>query len=196
MENLKRIRNLKGYTQKEFAKKCKISVSTYNQYETGKRQPDIDTIIQISNQLNVSIDELLGKEKIKKGVKIPVLGNVAAGIPISAIEDIVDYEEITEELASQGEYFGLVIKGNSMEPRMVHGDIVIVRSQSTAETGDIAIVMIEQECATCKKIKKTPEGVMLISFNPDYEPMFFSNKQIEKLPVKILGKVIELRAKF
>ena len=83
-----------------------------------------------------------------------------------------------------------------MEPRMTTGDVVIVRSQPTAETGDIAIVMIEGENATCKKIKKTPDGIMLISLNPDYEPMFYTNKEIEQLHITILGKVVELRAKF
>ena len=79
---------------------------------------------------------------------------------------------------------------------MTTGDIVIVRSQPTAENGDVAIVMVGTEDATCKKIKKTPEGIMLISLNPAYEPQFYSNKQIEQLPISIIGKVVELRAKF
>ena len=193
MKNLKKIREAKGYTQKEFAEICKIAPSRYNHYENGNRQPDLETIEEIANNLEVSIDDLFGR---KKGVKIPVFGSVAAGIPISAIEDIIDWEEITEEMAHSGEYFGLVIRGDSMEPKFSTGDVVIVRAQPTAETGDISIVMIAGEDATCKKIKKTPEGIMLISLNPEYEPMFYSNKQIESLPITIIGKVVELRAKF
>ena len=132
----------------------------------------------------------------KTGVRIPVFGNVAAGIPISAIQNIIDYEEINEDLAYTGEYFGLIIKGDSMEPKMSTGDVVIVRSQPTAENGDIVIVLINGESATCKKIKKTPEGILLISLNPSYEPQFYSKKEIERLPVTIVGKVVELRAKF
>lgn len=192
MKNLKIAREQKGYSQKEFAKFCKIPNSTYNQYETGKRQPDLETLQQLADKLETSVDFLIGR---KNGVKIPVFGNVAAGVPISAIEDIVDFEEIDEELAANGEYFGLKIKGDSMEPRMTTGDVVIVRSQPTVETGDIAILLIGDE-ATCKKVKLTNEGMILISFNPSYDPMFYTNLEIEQLPIRILGKVVELRAKF
>ena len=197
MKKLKEIREKTGLNQKEFANKCGIPSTTYNQYENGKREPDVQTLELLADKLNVSIDEIFGrKEKNKKGYKIPVFGHVAAGIPISAIEDIIDFEEIDEELAATGEYFGLIIKGDSMEPRMTTGDVVIVKSQSTIENGETAIVLVNGDEATCKKIKKTPEGVLLISTNPNYEPLFFTNKQIEQLPVRIIGKVIELRAKF
>ena len=196
MSNLKQVREKKGISQKEFAKLCNIPLSTYNQYENNKREPDLESLTLIANKLNVTVDEILGRNKIPQGIRIPVFGHVAAGIPISAIEDIVDYEEITEDLAAKGEYFGLVIKGDSMEPRMTTGDVVIVRSQSTIENGEIAIVLVNGDEGTCKKIKKTPEGIMLISLNQAYEPMFYSNKQIEQLPVRIVGKVVELRAKF
>ena len=195
MKNLKTIREKQGYTQKEFAKKCQIGISTYNQYETGKRQPDIKTIELIAAHLNCSVDELFGRTP-QKGVKIPVLGSVAAGIPISAIQDILDYEEISEDMASKGEYFGLIIKGNSMAPTISNGDTVIVKSQPTAENGDIAIILVNGDEATCKKIKKMPEGIMLIPLNSEYEPIFYSNKEIEQLPVRIIGKVEELRRKF
>ena len=196
MNKLKEIREKKGIKQKEFAKNCKIPLSTYNQYENNKREPDLETLNLLANNLNFSVDEILGRKNRPQGIRIPVFGHVAAGVPISAIEDIVDYEEITEDLAAKGEYFGLVIKSDSMEPRMTTGDVVIVRSQSTIENGEIAIVLINGDEATCKKIKKTPEGIMLISLNQAYEPMFYSNKQIEQLPIRIIGKVVELRAKF
>ena len=83
-----------------------------------------------------------------------------------------------------------------MEPRMTNGDVVIVRKQNTIESGEVAIVLINGDEATCKKIKKTPEGVMLISLNNAYEPVFYTNKQINDLPVQIIGKVVELRAKY
>lgn len=195
MKNLKALREKQGYSQKEFAQKCKIGISTYNQYETERRQPDLQTLEIIAANLNRSVDEILGRTP-RKGIKIPVLGSVAAGIPISAIQDILDYEEISEEMASKGEYFGLKIKGESMAPTISNGDTVIVKTQQTAENGDIAIVLINGDEATCKKIKKMPEGIMLIPLNSDYEPIFYSNKEIEQLPVRIIGKVEELRRKF
>ncbi len=197
-KNLATLRKIKKVSQEKLAKELKVSRSTVAMWENNSNEPDNKTLIKIANYFDITVDELIGNESTpnKEGVKIPVFGHVAAGIPISAIEDIIDYEEITRDMAIKGEYFGLVLKGDSMEPRMTTGDVVIVRSQPTAETGDIAIVLIGNEEGTCKKIKKTPEGIMLISLNPAYEPMFYSNKQIEQLPVTIVGKVVELRAKF
>ena len=197
-ENLKKYRKKAGISQKRISEMLIMSQQGYAKYETGRASPNPEMLAKIAEILNCTMEELIGihsKEKTRS-VKIPVFREVAAGIPISAIEDILDFEEISVELANQGEYFGLVIKGDSMEPRMTTGDVVIVRSQQTAETGDIAIVLVDGESATCRKIKKTPEGGMLISLNPAYEPMFYSNKQIEQLPVRILGKVVELRVKF
>ena len=132
----------------------------------------------------------------RKSVKIPVLGEVAAGVPIEAIEDIIDYEEITEEMAQTGEFFGLKIKGDSMYPRICDGDVVIVRQQNSCDTGDVVVVLVNGEAATVKKIRKQKDGLMLIPFNTSFEPMFFSNEEIQSLPVNVIGKVIELRGKF
>jgi len=135
-------------------------------------------------------------KKRRNGIKIPVYGYVAAGVPIEAIEDILDYEEIDEELAETGEFFALKIKGNSMEPYIMQEDIVIVRKQPTAENGEIVIAFINGDEATCKKIKRTSEGIMFISFNSAYEPMYYSRNEVNDLPVVILGKVIEMRRTF
>ena len=136
------------------------------------------------------------KEK-PKGVKIPVLGFVAAGVPITAISNIEDYEEITEDMARQGEYFALRIKGESMSPLIRDGNIVIVRKQAYIDTGDVAVVLVNGDEATVKEIKKTKEGITLIGWNPSaYTPKFYSKEEIEKLPVDIVGKVVESRAKF
>jgi len=183
-------------SQEKLAKELNVSRSTIAMWENNSNEPDNKTIVKIANILNVSTDTLLDNNHTQKGIKIPVLGTVAAGIPISAIQDILDYEEIFEDLANTGEFFGLIIKGDSMAPTITNGDIVIVRAQSTIDNGDIAIILVNGEEATCKKIKKTPEGVMLIPLNSEYEPTFYSNKQIEQLPVKIIGKVIEQRRKF
>ena len=133
---------------------------------------------------------------VRRGVKIPVYGNVAAGIPTEAITDIEDYEEIDEETARKGDYAALRIHGKSMEPRMCDGDVVIVRIQDDIESGETAVVLVNGQDATCKKIKKTPEGIMLVPNNPDFEPIYYTIQQISELPVRIWGKVVELRAKF
>ena len=132
----------------------------------------------------------------KSAVSINVLGRVAAGTPLNAIEEIIDTEEITEDLAKTGSFFALKIKGDSMEPRIYDGDVVIVRQQNDAENGDIVIAMVNGDDAVCKRLKKYAGGIALISLNSKYEPMMFSEKDISDKPVKILGKVIELRGKL
>ena len=174
---------------------------------TGKSiEPTFNVIQRCAKAMHIDVNELIilldenqpikVNTKKSKGIKINVLGRVQAGIPVEAIQDIIGEEEITEELAKTGEFFGLKIKGDSMSPRIEEDDIVIVKKQSDIETGEIAIVLINGNDATCKKIKKTETGIMLMPFNPSYDPLFFTNEEIENLPISIIGKVIELRAKF
>lgn len=200
MNNIRKYRRAANMKQIELCKTIGISQGALSGWETGRYEPDLKSIEKMALLFNVSIDDLLGhvppSPQTKKGVKIPVYGNVAAGIPIEAITDIEDFEEIPEDWLNSGEFIALRIKGDSMEPRIESGDIVIVRLQATAENGDTVIALINGDEATCKKIKIRPEGIMLSSINTAYEPMFYSNKEIKELPVKILGVVVELRAKF
>ena len=131
-----------------------------------------------------------------QGIKIPVLGTVAAGIPISAVEDILDYEEVPQSWQNQGEFFGLRIKGDSMKPDINNGDTVIVKQQSTANNGDVVIALVNGDDATCKKFEKLDNGIMLISNNSESSPMYFSNEEVTTKPVVIVGRVVELRRKF
>lgn len=205
MLTLKRLREEKEMTQAELGKALEISPSAIGMYEQGRRTPDIPTLKKIASYFNVSLDYLLGNSPAKaaqpkptgRGVRIPILGRVVAGIPIEAVEEILDYEEITPELAATGEFFALKIRGHSMEPRMMEGDVVIVRKQEDVESGDVAIVLVNGNEATVKRVKKQEEGITLIATNTSvYEPHFYSNKEIKNLPVQVLGKVVEMRRKF
>ena len=129
-------------------------------------------------------------------MRIPVLGRVAAGIPINAIEETIDWEEIPAEMAGSDEYFGLRIKGDSMSPRIMDGDTVIVRRQDDADTGDIVIAIVNGNDGVCKRLRKTDSGIMLISLNPAYDPMVFDHSDIDTIPVNIIGRVVELRGKM
>lgn len=201
-ERIKSIRDRLHISQVDFADKLNISKQTLYKYEnniiTNIPSDKIEAMAIIGN---VSPAYIMGWEDPEppsdtKGVVINVLGRVAAGIPIEAIEDIIDTEEITEKLAKTGTFFGLQLHGNSMEPRMCDGDVVIVRQQEDAESGDIIIASVNGSDATCKRLRKYKDGIELISNNPSYEPMFFSNEEIENKPVRIIGKVVELRGKF
>ena len=198
---------------KPFQEKYNIKFykSHLSQYVNGKSNPDNEKIFLLSKVFGVSEAWLLGydvprykiTEEIEddipptpQGIKIPVLGTVAAGIPISAVEDILDYEEIPQSWQNQGEFFALKIKGDSMEPRMESGDVVIVKQQSDANSGDTVIVLVNGDDATCKRLEKTDNGIMLVSTNLKYPPMFYSLEDIQTKPVVILGKVVELRQKY
>lgn len=187
------------------AEECGINRSNVSLWKSKGYTPRGDALQALADYFGVSVDYLLGNESAPSGPPapsrpgskwIPVLGKVAAGTPIEAVEDILDYEEIDAHTAASGEYFALQIKGHSMEPKISDGDVVIVRKQEDCESGDVAVVLVNGDDATVKRIKKEPAGIMLIPNNPSYEPKFYSNAEIENLPVKILGKVIELRAKF
>lgn len=211
-EEQKRIfsKNLNKYllkfskTQKEVADAIDVSPQTFNTWCQGIALPRMGKVQRLADYFGIGktdlIDEKLDivedkKVRTKKGVVIPVLGRVAAGIPIEAVEEIIDTEEITEEMAAKGEFFGLQIHGQSMEPRMVEGDVVIVMKQDTADTGDIVIATVNGTDATCKRLKRYRDGIELIPINPSYTPMFYTNEEIASKPVRILGKVVELRAK-
>lgn len=187
-------------TKRELAKRIGVHESSINKYEKGLVDIPLSKITELARVLNVTESYLMGWEDDDKetpqGIKIPVLGTVAAGIPISAVEDILDYEEIPQSWQNQGEFFALKIKGDSMQPKMDEGDVVIVRQQSDANNGDTVIVLVNGDDATCKKLQKTDNGIMLVSTNPNYLPMFFTNEEIVTKPVVILGKVVELRSKF
>lgn len=198
MNRIKELRSLHKVKQADLAKAVSVSQAALSGYETGKYEADVETYQKIANYFSVTLDYLLGItiSTSSDAVRIPVLGDVAAGIPIEAVTDIVDYEEIDAALAATGEFFGLRIKGASMEPRMRAGDVVIVRKQSDADTGDTAVILVNGDSATVKKIKKGPEGITLVPTNPAYDVQFYSAADVERLPVRVIGRVVELRAKY
>lgn len=120
-----------------------------------------------------------------------MLGQIPAGIPIEAIEDILDYEDLSEREANDGfEYFGLRVKGNSMYPEYQDGDTIIVRRQDTADTGDDAVVMVNGNDATFKRLKRSEDGIILMPVNTaDFEPTFYSNHQPQLCPYAFWASV-------
>lgn len=131
-----------------------------------------------------------------KGISIPVLGSVPAGIPLEAITDVLDYEEISPALAARGEYFALKIKGNSMAPRICDGDVVIVKKESAIDNGDVAIIMVNGNEATCKEVQFSKAGITLVGWNvTEFQPIFYTKEDVETLPVRIVGRVVEVRIK-
>lgn len=188
-------------TQEELAKKIGYkSKTTITKIENGTNDIVQSKVCDFAKALNTTPTYLMGWEDLEQPtpksngyptVRIPVLGDVAAGVPILAQQDIIGYEDIPADMAKTGEYFGLKIKGDSMEPKIHDNDIVIVKSMSDAENNDIVIAMINNE-ATCKRLHKYSNSVVLTAINSDYKP-------IEVTPdenIQILGKVVMSISKF
>ncbi|MGI6663919.1 MAG: LexA family protein [Christensenellaceae bacterium] len=193
---LRELRKEKGMTMKELGAAFGMSESVISIYETGKRMPDVKTLQDFASYFGVSLNYLLGEtEEIENNsVQIPVLGIVPAGVPIEAIQEFVDeYQDIPAAMARTGEYFGLKIKGDSMYPYYMEGDTVIVKKQSDVESGDKAIVYVNGYDATCKIVQKTTSGIRLVPYNVAHPPKEYTFEEIEKLPVSIVGKVVEVR---
>ena len=179
----------KNMTNRELSYRIGVTEVTIGRYIKGMREPNATNLANIAEVLGVTTDYLLGntQEPKGKGVSIPILGKVVAGIPIEAVEEILDYEEITPELANTGTFFALKIQGESMEPKLSDGDIVIIKQQNNVENGEIAVVLVNGQDATVKQIIKHDNGIFLNGFNPIvYTPQFYTDDQIEELPVTLL----------
>lgn len=199
-ENIKYYLNKRGLTQADLAARVGLGQSTIAEWYYGRKYPRPSNMQAIADALGVYLSDLREPRKqsgnTRLSVLIPVLGSVPAGIPIEAVEDIIDYEEISEEMARDGEYFALRIKGTSMEPKFSEGDVVVIRKQEQVDNGQIAVVMVDGDEATIKKFFRTDAGIMLVGLNPSFSPLTYTPEQAEQLPVRVIGRVVELRAKF
>jgi len=197
MNLIQELRRKNQLSQAELAAICGVHQTAVSQWENGRTRPDIQALSVLADYFSVSVDQLLGKaEGERKRHFVPVLGYVRAGLPLEAVEEILDYEEITPEMARSGEFFGLKIQGDSMMPRFCPGDVVIVRKQPDVDSGDIAVVLVDGNDATVKKLIKNGTSLVLVPLNSVYEPLIYLEEEIANLPVMILGKVVELRGKF
>lgn len=210
MSRIRELRKEKNLTMKKLGECVGVAESTISLYETEKRQPDNEMLKKIADFFDVSIDYLLERtneqnyEQWKKAGlepynpkvrKIPVLGFVAAGLPMFADENIIDYT-YTEAIDDGYEYFALKVKGDSMNAAQINdGNIVIVRVQSIVDNGEIAVVRVDDENATVKKFNRIGNTVQLIpqSLNPIHQIQEYNLKNTK---IDIVGKVVECKIKF
>ena len=199
---LKNLRVSKGLSQEELSNKFGVSTSTIGMYETNKREPNFDLLKEFANFFNVSTDYLL--EQIKKDdltnsdiVQIPLLGKIAAGYPTTMFADVIDYIDIPADMArGNKELFALKTTGKSMEPNFIEGDILIFEKTDNCENGQFCAVAVNGDDATFKKVTKTDTGIMLQPLNPAFETKFYTNDQIDSLPVQIIGVLKQIRRDF
>lgn len=210
------IRNDRNISQDELARRIGCTKQTVSNYERNVRRPDYEMLEAIADALNVPLTffvskveqqvelnriygtyDLVSTTSPDTPIRIPVLGTIPAGIPLEAIEDIVDWEEIPASMARGGkEYFGLKVTGDSMSPRYEDGDVLILRKQDSCESGQDCAVMVGNSDATFKRVRFGPSGVTLHPLNPNYETYHYTNQEVVDLPVRILGVVVEMRRKI
>ncbi len=194
-QRLRQTMFFKGIRQKDISDRTGISDSKISSYVTGRYKPNAETLAKIANALGVDAAWLAGEgpdaepeefTRVERGFReIPIVGRVAAGAPIFAIENQVDSLMVRDNRTG---LFGLRIVGDSMAPRIMDGDLVVVQQQDDAKDGDIIIALIDDE-ATCKVIKKSAWGVSLVPFNSSYAPFVYTEREAEER-MHIIGKVI------
>ena len=193
MNPIKECRVERGLSQQKLADMIGVHQTAVSQWEKGRTDPDKQSLLRLSEALGVSADRLLGSEN--GNTDIPVLGYVRAGKPDEALQQVLGYESRGGLSAPADELFALRIRGDSMEPRFAEGDTVIVRRADEVPDGSICVALIGDE-ATVKKADIKNGMIILTALNPAYEPLVFTPEQVRSLPVKIIGRVIELRARF
>lgn len=182
-------------TQQDLGNKLGVRRAAVQKWESGATENiKRSTLEELAKIFNITAAELLGFDEEKNYTTIDIYGRVVAGTPEEAFQDWEGRIEISEDLAKRGEYYGLKVKGLSMEPYMLPDDLLIIRKQAHVENGEVAIVAVNSNDATVKQVKFSENGIMLIPFNSrEFSPVFYTHEDIEKLPVEIKGKVVEVR---
>lgn len=203
---IKEVRTLKQLSQEELAIKMGYkSRTSINKIELGLADVSSSKVKEFAKVLGVSTSYLMGWDNIEKTkidknvVKIPIYGSIPAGVPTEMIDEsyIEDYEEISSDMLRGGNtYFGLKVNGDSMYPEFRNGDTLILKQQDDCENGDFCAVSINHTESTFKKVIKKESGLTLQPLNPTFEPLFYTNQEVESLPITILGVVKEVRRSY
>ncbi len=194
MNNIKALRKGARLSQAELAQLCAVHQTAVSQWEQGRTNPDTETLIALSEIFHTSIGSILGLDIPDDPKMIPIKGFVRAGnMTFIEDEDICEFVPISPDLAKRGDYCALRVRGSSMYPMFQDGDVVIVRVQPDAEDNDIVVAMEGRESLTLKRLKIQKNGILLMAENPEYDSLFYTKEQVEKLPVTFFGKAVEIR---
>lgn len=213
-QRVRQERTAKGMTLRELAKAAGLAHSFVGDIESGRSDPSVETLSKLADALGVSADYLLGRTDLPyipppgppyrtadgtvvpgawpadQSVKVPVLGAIRAGEPILAQQNIEDWQDIPAAQARTGRYFFLRVRGDSMEPTIREGSLALIREQPQVEDGEIAVVMVNSEEATVKRVYKAKGRLVLKADNPRYPPLV-----VEPGEARIIGRVAEVRYK-
>ena len=206
-ERLKQARKIKRYSQAEISQLLGVTQQAVGKWETGRSTPDPQTIARLAEILGTTADVLLGLQQDAENspvvgrnafsrytqCEIPVIGTVRAGYGALAFEE--DYGKEYASVKDTSSYFYLVVKGDSMEPRISDGDLALVHRQNTLDNGDLGVLVygLDGE-GTLKKYIQRGNAVVLQPFNPNYEELVIKGEELDHL--YIAGKVVETKAKW
>ena len=182
-DNLRKAMEKAEINATELSEKTGISKSTISRYLSGGYIAKQKNLLKLSLALHVEPKFLFSDavEELDANLKVY----------------ITDYIRVTNPAAADGSYYALHVTGASMEPEMREGDLVIVHKQDYFDSGDICIVLVNGDEATVKKVIKSDQGITLIGFNATvYPPHFYNVRQVEELPVRVIGKVKEVRRSY
>ena len=190
-----------GLSQKELAARLRIAKSTMSQYESDNRSPSDEIKLTLCELFDITLDELMGrkvKPKPENGVAVPVLDQLSAGIPLDAIKNVEGWEEMPKALAGTGEYFAVKIEDDSMSPTILRGSVVIVRKQNAVENNEIAVVQVgDDKAVKIRRMCAQGNGIILFSDNSlACPPQFFTEDEVKALPVRIIGRMMEVRKRL
>lgn len=207
---LRKAMDLRDLKQVDLVTQTKLPKSSISQYLSGVREPKQKAIYLLSEVLSVEPGWLMGydvpmvesrrpanAQPLNDSCRIPLVGRVAAGQPIFDEGNIIGEVFVDPDLIAGSEnVYALKVRGDSMSPKILDGDTLIVREQPDAEDGEIVIVTVNGDEGTCKKLKRYPHALSLVSINPLYEPIMYTWEEVEQLPVRIVGKVLQSRHNF
>ncbi|MCI8650658.1 MAG: helix-turn-helix domain-containing protein [Anaerotruncus sp.] len=194
-ERLKQLRKQNKISQMALASQLGLSQQAVGKWETERSAPDPATLNQLADIFQVSVDYLLGRDSSPKQsgeVMLPILGTVKAGYGAMAFEEY--YGQEPANVRSPEEYFYLLVHGDSMEPQIRSGDLALVHRQPDVQSGELAVVLVDGEEGTLKRVIKKDQAVILQAFNQMYEAQVFIGQEIERLTV--IGKVVETKTKW
>ena len=208
---LKKLRENKGLSTREVYELAKVSNSYLSLVENGHRRASAVVLKKLAPVYGVDYLDLyvkagyadLAKEEQRNNLnaiplaelnqtEIPVLGKVKAGYDYLAQENIIGYESI-DNVPDPENYYALQVTGDSMEPLFSDGDIAIVHKQDDFDSGNTCIILVNGDEATVKKVVKMDDGIDLIAMNPYYPVRHFTKNEMDEIPVKIIGRVVEAR---
>ena len=202
-DRIKELRLINDMTQKDLADFLGVTPKAVSFYELNQREPSTDIILKMAQKFNVSTDYLYGRSDIaqlpgyigtvSENKKIPIIGSVKCGTNGLAFEYLDGYVSIDESFS--GNVVAFRCKGDSMKGVGINdGDIAIVRQQDDVESGELAVVVVNGDEGTLKRVRKFDGGIILEAANPDYPPRVFTGEDLNI--IKIMGKVLETRKKF